>query len=216
MQATLLLSGQEWVAGHADPELGVVLVSLTQGPDQRLEMERQVPHEIMHIMLHRANPEAYDRMPAWFIEGLASITELYPHPDYRTLLEDGYRDGKLLPIESLCQAFPRDAHGALLAYAEAASFTRFLYQQYGREGLASLANSFATTEACEPGVEQALGSSLDQLENQWRREIFDENPWRKAAQSLLPWAVLFLAILVGPFLVLIGRRRGGPEARAAG
>jgi hypothetical protein len=216
MQATLLLSGQEWVAGQADPGLGVVLVSLPPGPDQRLEMERQIPHEIMHIMLYQADPAAYDLLPAWFIEGLASITELYPHPDYQKLLENSYQAGGLIPIKSLCQIFPRDAGGALLAYAEAASFTRFLYRQFGREGLESLVTNFATGPECEPGVEKSFGSSLSRLESEWRRETFAENPWQTASESLLPWVVLLLAILAGPVLAIIGWLRSRPEARVAG
>lgn len=92
LQATLLMSGQSWVAGHADPDLGISVVSLPAGPDQRLEAERQIPHELMHIALYQFLGPGYENLPAWLKEGLPSITELYPNPDFQILLENAYQN----------------------------------------------------------------------------------------------------------------------------
>lgn len=216
MQAALLLTGQNWAAGHADPALGVILVSLPAGPEQHLEMERQVPHELLHVALYHAYPAAYGRLPAWFIEGLASITELYPNPDYQVLLENAYQEGSLLSISSLCQVLPRDAGSALMAYAQAASFTRFLYRQFGTPGLEELVRQYGAGLDCERGVERALQDSLPRLENRWRRETFAENPWLAALDLLLPWLVLLLAILAGPFAMVLGGLKKKPAGQAAG
>ena len=208
MQAALLLSGQSWVAGHAHAELKVIQVSFPHGPEQRLEMERQIPHELMHVLLYQAGPEGYDRLPAWFNEGLASITELSPNPDYRILLDSAYSKGTLLPFASLCQVFPRDANGALLAYAQSASFTRYLYNQFGKTGLEQLHAQYAAGADCERGLEQALGSSLVIQENQWRQQTFTENLWLTALEGLLPWLVLLIVISCGPlFLAIRALRR---------
>jgi hypothetical protein len=213
MQAALLLSGQSWVAGHALAEINVIQVSLPESPEQRLEMERQIPHELMHILLHQADPSGYDRLPAWFNEGLASITEQSPNPDYQLLLENAYSKGTLLPMATLCQVFPRDASGALLAYAQSASFTRYLYQRYGNAGLEQLHAQYAAGEECQRGLELALGSSLAIQENQWRQEMFAENLWLTALQSLLPWLALFAAISAGPLVwVIRSLRRIGASA----
>jgi hypothetical protein len=210
LQAALLLSGQSWVAGHADPDLEVFLVSLPPGPEQHLEMERQVPHELMHVLLYHAHPPAYDNYPAWLNEGLASITELYPNPDYQILLESAYQKDSLLPLASLCQVFPRDANGALLAYAESASFTRHLYRQFGTPGLEQLLAQYGAGLECERGVEQALGTTLVRLERQWRQDTFAENPWLAALEVLLPWLVLLVVVLAGPILITLGLLRKKP------
>jgi hypothetical protein len=213
MQAALMLSGQSWVAGHALAEMNVIQVSLPESPEQRLEMERQIPHELMHILLHQADPSGYDRLPAWFNEGLASITEQSPNPDYQLLLENAYSKGTLLPMATLCQVFPRDASGALLAYAQSASFTRYLYQKYGKAGLEQLRAQYAAGEECQRGLELALGSSLAIQENQWRQEMFAENLWLTALQSLLPWLALLAAISAGPLVwVIRSLRRIGASA----
>ncbi|HZW02904.1 MAG TPA: hypothetical protein VFF68_03185, partial [Anaerolineaceae bacterium] len=68
IQSALQLSGVSWVAGHASPDLGIVLISVPPGPEQRLELERQLPHELMHILEYRAAGQAYNRMPFWLGE----------------------------------------------------------------------------------------------------------------------------------------------------
>lgn len=214
MQAALLLSGQSWVAGHAHAERSAMQVSLPQGPEQRLEMERQVPHELMHLLLYQANPAGYDRLPAWFNEGLASIAELSPNPDYQILLENAYGKGTLMPFASLCIVFPRDASGALLAYAQAASFTQYLYNQFGKSGLEQLYAQYASGADCEGGLEQALGSSLVIQEHQWRQQTFAESLWLAALQDLLPWLTLLAVISGGPLFLALRALRRRPASPA--
>lgn len=207
MQSALQLSGQDWVAGHADPDLGVVLVSLPPGPEQQLAMERQIPHELMHVLMYQTAGVAYERLPVWLNEGLASITELYPNPDYYTILNNAYEEDDLLPINSLCQVFPQDSSETLLAYAESASFTRYLYNQYGMPGFESLVAHYADGLDCQHGFEQAMGSTLVQLETQWRRETFNEDPYITMIENLLPWALLLLIMIGMPLLFSLVRAR---------
>ena len=54
LQNTLMLGGEEWVGGHANPELGVVLVAIAPGASQSIEMETEIPHELTHVMLYRS------------------------------------------------------------------------------------------------------------------------------------------------------------------
>src|SRR5574341_338812 len=196
MRASLQTLGKDWVGAHTDPQLGVMVVSLPRGPEQRLEMERQIPHELMHLLLYQWLGVGYGNLPAWLNEGLASVAELYPNPDYLTLLNKALDDDKLLPITSLCQTFPRDASGAFLAYAQATSFTRYLHQQYGSAGLEKLARAYADGLSCDRGVQTALGSTLPQLERSWRGAAFKEDALLKVLANLSPWLVLLLALVI--------------------
>ncbi len=213
LQETLTLTGLNWVAGHADPDLGVMVVALPNRPDKQLLMEQRIPHELMHILLFEAVGPKYTNLPTWVSEGLASIAELYPNPDYQFLLEDAYAEESLLTISSLCQPFPRDAYRANLAYAEAASFTRYLQEQYGSSGLTALVQSYADGLDCDRGVEVALGRSLLQLERDWRQAVFSENPNRAALSSLLPWLSLLVLILLAPLGLAITRLRSQPDQK---
>ncbi len=210
LQETLALAGLDWVAGHADPDLGVMVVSLPNRPEKRLLMEQRVPHELMHIMLYQALGPGYNNLPTWLNEGLASVAELYPNPDYQIMLEDAYQKDAILSIGSLCQPFPRDAYSANLAYAEAASFTRYLQQQFGSSGLEKLTQGYADGLDCERGVELGLGQSLLKLERDWRLAVFAENPNQAALGSLMPWLSLLVLILLAPLGLAIGRLRSQP------
>jgi hypothetical protein len=203
IQAALPNGGQNWIAGHADPIQGVILVSLPTGPQQLLEMERQIPHELMHIALDYTDSHAYANLPAWLNEGLASLVELYPNPEYQVLIESAFESEELLPLVSLCQSFPNDPQGALLAYAESASFTQFLYDQYGQPGFNRLMAAYASGMSCERGIEEATGSNLASLEASWRRENFAGLTLTKSIQEFLPWLILLLVVLAGPIILAV-------------
>lgn len=203
MQQALDLIGPGWAAGHADPELGVILVTLPQGPEQRRVMEQRVPHELMHVMLYRELGTGYERLPAWLSEGLATAAELYPNPDYQVLLEDARREGKLLPFSTLCPVFPRETSQTLLAYAQSGSFVRYLENRFGSEGIQALFDAYATGETCEEGVLAATGQPLKKLEREWRQQVFAENAVLLAINNLLPWIVILVAVLAAPLALVI-------------
>jgi hypothetical protein len=209
LQSALPNGGQNWLAGHANPDGGVILVSLPPGPEQRLEMERQIPHELMHIGLSYTDSHAYSNLPTWFNEGLASLVELYPNPEYQVLIDNAYESDQLLPFTSLCHSFPTDAGHGLQAYAQSASFTQYLYDRFGEPGFNRLIAAYASGMSCESGVEQALGTDLTGLESGWRRENFTDLTIARTYQEFLPWLVLLVVILAGPVILAISilRRR---------
>lgn len=210
MQQTLEASSQDWVAGHADPNLGVMVVALPSSPEGRLLMEQRIPHELMHIMLYQMVGPAYTNLPTWFNEGLASAAELYPNPDYQILLNNAHEKGSLLSIASLCNAFPRDASSALLAYSQSASFVRYLYHTYGTSGLNDMVTTYANGLDCERGAVSSTGKTLEQLERQWRQEVFSENANMTGLTNLFPWLVISLAVLLGPLGLIFFKMRKEP------
>ncbi len=218
MQSTLRLAGLNWVAGRADPDLGVIFISIPVGPGQRQEAERQIPHELMHIMMYQAAGASYKTLPTWYKEGLASITELKPDPDYTVILLKSYEKNALIPLSSLCDRFPADVASVRLAYAEAADFARYLYHQYGSQGLQALLSSYSEGMGCERGTELALGESLTQLERQWRRVALGESPWLTAFENLSPWLTLLIVSLAAPLALTLGnlfRRKSASQQNPA-
>ena len=203
MQSTLNLGNISIVAGHADPELGVMFVSLPEGPFQQDETDRQIPHELMHILVYQTLGSNYKNLPTWLQEGLASLNETYPNPDYYTVLKDAAKKGTILPMNSLCQGFTLEGGQYYLSYAQADSFTRYLYEEYGSSGIRSLIEAYANGLDCERGAEVGLGKTLTQLESQWQRHTFNENPFIKAFGVLLPWIVILLLLLLTPALLII-------------
>lgn len=205
MQTTFELSGQNigWVAGHANPIAGVILVSIPPGPSQSLEIKRQIPHELAHVMLYQKLGEDYNNLPHWLTEGLASTVELFPNPDYPLLLEKAYEQDLLLQLPALCNSFPTDANNFLLAYAESASFTWYLQGEYGNSGLESLVNAYADGLDCNSGTDSVFDKTLSELERSWRQVTFNENPLRSSLAGLSPWLLIFMIILAPPIGLFI-------------
>jgi hypothetical protein len=207
MQETLLIAGQNWIAGHADPDLGVIVVTLPPGPDQKILTEQRLPHELMHILLYEASGPGYNSLPTWLNEGLASFAELFPNPDYQSILNNANQNNTLQPISSLCSGFPGEASAALRAYAQSASFINYLHATYGADGLKAMLDQYASGVGCEHGAQSALGISLAQLERQWRAERLGENLLLSSLQKILPWLVILAAVMLPPLALLIGMRR---------
>ncbi len=207
MQSTLRLGGLRWIAGHADPDLGVAVVSLPVGPDQRSEIERQIPHEVMHLVLYQSVGQAYYTLPTWLKEGLASANEMRPNPDYYLILSNAVEDDTLIPLASLCPSFPPD-NTVYLAYAQSDSFIRYLYDKHGQAGLQNLVASYASGQGCENATLPVFDLSLTDLELEWRRDALNDNVLEIALKSLLPWSIMLLMIILVPLgILLAGRRR---------
>ena len=205
LQGALLLGGQSWVAGHASPELGVVMVSVAPGADQNIQLERQVPHELAHVLLYRRVGANYNRLPIWLREGMASMAELYYNTDLDLVLANATETNSIIPFADLCSSFPPDTANAQLAYAESRSFTQFIVDNYGTSGLSSLALAYADGLDCEQGARQALGLSLSQLEVRWRESTLGENRSGVIASNLLPYLLLLMLVLIVPVWVAFGR-----------
>jgi len=213
LQSALFLGGEDWQGGHANPKMGVVLLAITPGPGQSIEMETLIPHELAHVMLYRSVGEGYGTLPVWLNEGIASSVELYPNPDYDQALITASRNGSLLAIADLCDAFPLDASRAFLAYAESQSFVRFLRDTYGTPGLFSLASAYADGLSCDQGVVRALGTSLVSLDTRWRESVLGENVAGVFLRNMFPYLGLFVFMLLIPLIGFFQRRPADGRAR---
>lgn len=198
VQDALSLGGLTWVGGHASPDLGVALVSIEPGENQGLEMARQIPHEIAHILLYRMTGASYANLPTWLVEGIASQMEQATNQDYIQVLSLAGENNVLLPIASLCGPFPVDVSGAILAYAESESFVRYLHATYGTSGLQLLIRSYADGLDCDQGTRQALGLPLAQLDARWQQTVLGQDVVSVALQNLFPYLAILVLILFIP------------------
>ncbi len=214
VQEALQLASFNWVAGHADPWLNIVLASIPAGPEQKTELQRQIPHELMHIWLYNFTEGIngdYQALPAWLNEGLATLVERFTVTGYPALLAEAYTAESLLPVVSLCDRFPSDTSLALLAYAQSASFTRYILQNYGSSGLEKLIRFYADGLECERGIEEAFGISLAQIEQEWITDTFGARPPSANTFQATPYLILFGVIILVPLFFVVMRRHSIPE-----
>ena len=206
LQSTLFLGGEDWQGGHANPKLGVVMLTVTPGPSQSLDMESLIPHELAHVLLYRAVGDRYERLPVWLTEGISSLAELYPNPDYQQALIAASESGALIPIVELCDTFPLDASRAYLAYAESDSFVRYIRDTYGPLYISSLVLAYADGLSCEQGVVRALSTSLVSLDTRWREAVLGQNVLGVFFRNMMPYLAIFIFLMLMPIIGLIQRR----------
>jgi hypothetical protein len=213
LQGELVPGREKWVAGHADPALGVLMVVIEPGAGQGILMEQRIPHELMHVMLYRHVGAGYEDIPAWLREGMATLAEVYPNSEYDRALANAAAQDRLIPIRELCTSFPVEAGQAFLAYAEARSFTDHLYKTYGATGLRNLAATYADGVACERGTERTFGVSLSSLEQDWRSSVLGENAFLSTVQNISPYLALLCVVLLIPLMGMIStlRKKGSKD-----
>lgn len=210
-----LYGAETWVAGHADSAAGVVTVTIEPGSDQGVRMEQRIPHELMHVLFYRQVGEGYREVPAWLREGMSMLAEVYPNPNSVLLLRDAAAGDELIPIRDLCDSFSPGFDSALLAYAEARSFTDYLRGLYGSDGLLNLAKIYASGVDCERGVERAFGVSLAKLERDWRVTVLGQTGMMSTLENFAPYLLLLCLVVLFPLIGVIGtkRRKGNPNGR---
>jgi hypothetical protein len=196
LRAALRLTGQEWVGGHAHPELGVLLVTAVNIRTAPTDLRQSIPHEMTHLFLYQATGPNYDRVPQWFNEGLATYMEASPNPSYDLLLREAVNGRVTMPLADLCHSFPDREEQTLLAYAQSASVIRYIQTRYGNQALRGLVNAFADGADCYSGVERALGLTLDDFNRDWLRSLEPRSPLAQFWQE----SGLWLLLLVGGFL----------------
>ena len=206
LQNALFMGGENWIAGHASPALGIVFVSIAPGPQEKVLMQQQIPHELAHVMLYRYVGERYENLPTWLQEGIASLAELYPNADYALALERAQTQGRLIPLTQLCAPFSRDASQAFLSYAEAASFTRYLRETYGVSQLDTLINTYADGVNCESGAQDVYGQSLQYLDARWQEAALGANLYGVALRETAPYLIILAIFLAYPALQYLLKR----------
>ena len=207
LNGTLAPVRVSWVAGHADPALGVVMVVIEPGSEQSISLEQRIPHELMHVMMYRHIGPGYNHIPTWLREGMATLAEIYSNAEYDRVLAEAVSNDRVIPLKDLCASFPADTGQAFLAYAEARSFTAYLDELYGSTGLLDLARSYADGLDCERGPERAVGISLSDLESQWRSSVLGQKAVLPVFQNIVPYLVLLCLVLIIPMLGIVGTLR---------
>jgi hypothetical protein len=210
LQSAVELAGREWLGGQARPELGVVLVAIPPGDSARLQMRRDIPHELTHLMTFVAASPNYEAVPRWLDEGLATSNEGDPNSTQVLAVQDALAKNKLIPIESLCGAFPADASAALLAYGESRYIVQQIINEYGSAGVQALLAAYRDGATCSGGVERALNITLPALELKWRGALqaspASQTPTPSTTGStttgILPWLVL-IGVIALPLIVIL-------------
>jgi hypothetical protein len=207
IQAALRRLGRAWADGHADPALGVVLVVVANDLRADFSLQREIPHELTHVLMYHAAGPNLGRVPLWLNEGLAVMNQGQPEASFAARLEAARASGQFFDLIELCAVFPAEVEAARLAYAQSESVVRYIRDRFGSEGVHALVQAYSAGANCEAGVQAALGLSLEALKAAWLREAVYGDP-EAGWPALAPWVVLAGVVCVAPLgFLFLGRRR---------
>lgn len=198
LQDTLMLSHQKWVAGHASLELGVVLISDGSDQSNLIDLERQIPHELMHILQYQLTGDAYAQAPAWLLEGLAVTAQSYPNPDDDRILAAAVKTDSLIPLEEMCRSLPIDANDAAIGYAQSNEIVEYLKDRFGSQVFVKMLQSSISGVSCEQNLVNNTGLTSEQLLTAWLEESYSNSSQPSANNN-----ALILYILGGGGIVIL-------------
>lgn len=181
------------------PETGQMILNgdplLTISPEERFQT---VGHEMVHLLLGRI-AEGKIRVPAWLHEGLAQTVTDQNSQSAQIRLAWAYIRHTLIPIEKLRDNFPYGKPSAELAYAESASFTRFMAtKQFSFTTPTDLFRYMLARpdKAREIIVFLDYPPNIDPLEASWRHDSAGARNWFYIITSgTLGWTVVVLLFL---------------------
>ncbi len=204
-QAALAQVGRIWADGYADPALALAVVAVAADEVAGLNLQREIPHELTHLLIYQTTGDHYRNVPTWLYEGLAVMNQAQPDPGFPAALAAARDAGTLLSLSSLCGPFPADPAQAQLAYAESESVVRYIRDTHGAPGLTALLGAYADGLGCAAGVDRALGVSLAALEEGWLRDSLLTGPISAPPRvvDLTAWVILAAVVLVSPVLFFL-------------
>lgn len=172
------------------------------GWDLRDVLRHELAHGIIDLAIH-------EPIPLWLNEGLAILVS--GELDYLDEAQLTTRAvvGGLIPMPELIARFPRSEGARTLAYAQAASFVRFLLRQDGMEGLQRLLHTMAMGASPPEAFLQTYGEPLSELEQRWQHGL---------SQRFSMFTLITTTSLLGglgiPLLLLAVLRRWWQRRRA--
>lgn len=201
LRTGLRLAGRDVVAGHVDPDLGVLLVTAVNSLTAVAELRQSIPHALTHLRLHQ--PEAAGVPPYWYEEGIALLAA-GPDAARDDRVATAVATTATLPLPQLCLNFPTEPDQAELALAQSVSLLQTIQAQFGDQALRQLGTLYLEGVSCEAGLTQTLDMSLADLEVTW----LDAQAPQPAWLTFLTENGLWLLLVAGSFglLVLILRR----------
>ncbi len=192
---------QDWAAGAAYPlRARIVVRDPAYVKDRRINLERLVKHEIVHVVFGLYMGKNIEDVPRWFSEGLAMYEAgEWSYAQYWTLLTASLGNS-LIPFYELAEDFPQNEGQARMAYAQSCSIITYITKKYGEDALRQSISLLAEGRGMDEALAGSTGWGLVGLERRWLKNIKSRYKWISFIGSwVVIWSIAVL-ILVAAYL----------------
>lgn len=163
------LFAQQWEGGVTFEGFDIIAIGVAT--DQLAFGEGALPHELTHWVVHQVTFNDYGAgLPPWLDEGLATYIQ-GTDSDYQTALNNAIKNNDLISVRTLSSPFSAITEQAVLSYAESQSIVTFLIQEYGKDKMIQLLDTFHQGAGYDEALEQVYGFNQDGLDTLWRQSL---------------------------------------------
>jgi tetratricopeptide (TPR) repeat protein len=172
-----------WSEGAYDGKIRVILNPDVQKFDR---VNSTIVHEYTHAVVGDLTKNT---CPRWFNEGIAKYEE-YRHgvAPLINILATASTNNSVVDWAIIDQAIVSvNKNEALLAYQQSFTFIYHLIEQYGKEKLIQVLTSLGNKQTFEDAIQTAYGSSIDDLQKNWRTWLTGYvNTWAEQSSQGMP------------------------------
>ena len=151
----------DWAVGVAYPHRNLIVLLKGAGGDILQTFE----HEVCHILLGQAFGSSH--VPRWLHEGMAIIIAGQWSMQRLSTMTMAVLTGKMLSMDDITHAFPRDKHRAELAYCQSFYFISFLKSQFGDDEFRTFLSIYSSSKDFKLALWKAYYLDWDEIEELW-------------------------------------------------
>jgi hypothetical protein len=159
---------QEWTGGVAFSEYGTIAIGIGPTTSDIAWGKRAIAHELTHLVIHQVTSNPYIGLPVWLDEGLAMNSEGNLEDYFVSALSKAEKDGTLISVRSLSSPFSAYSDISILSYAESDQIVSYLIDEYGRQKMFELLDTFKRGSGYDEALESVYGFDMDALNMLWR------------------------------------------------
>jgi hypothetical protein len=166
LRGALAPNSRDWIGGAIYANLALIVATATEGEERGLL--RMLPHEIVHQVFFDATDNPFVNPATWLDEGLAGYGQRAAKEGYDDIALKAYREGALPSLQSMISEWGSLRDDATIAYAASYSVVTFIIDSMGEAAIVDLVAAYREGLSHDQAVEQALGMSMDELDERWR------------------------------------------------
>jgi hypothetical protein len=162
---------QEWTGGVAFTEFGTIAIGIGTSASSLEWGKRAISHELTHLVIHQVTFNPYNNLPTWLDEGLAMTSEGELEPVFVAAISQAISEGTLISVRSLASPFSAYAEESTLGYAESYEVVNYLIDEFGREKMLELLNTFHQGASYDGALTKVYGFDMDGLNARWQTSL---------------------------------------------
>jgi hypothetical protein len=159
---------QEWTGGVAFVRYGIIAIGISPTTMSIDWGKRVIAHELTHLVVEQVTFNPYNDLPTWLDEGLAMNSEGELEDQFVGAFHQAKDDDTLISVRSLSSPFSAYTGEALLAYAESYYIVKYLIDEYGRDKMFQLLNTFGQGSGYDEALVKVYGFDMDGLDAEWQ------------------------------------------------